>query len=643
MIKKALLFFIVFVFTLSFAQFYDVSLVRANDSIIQNMVYDDNSTSYKDNSIENPDADIRICAMAAGDLQNKYIALAYADGFDGDYIILTHFPAHITSVPPSLCVYATLEISSFRAWYPSIPYVFISNSPTDFSGASRWKLSRIRGWFNGNYTVNETRVGAVTNITVTDAIEDTSTSIVPDVDYLVVGLVRDDFTTMDTGITSPNDSIQLNADSATAAYKIFINGIGPDMPPHVEIITPEPITYQVGTIPFTYIMIDDDDIAACWYILDGVTVNMPACGPAYILNVGQGTHILTLYANDTTGNTGSDSVTFTVSEITPPGPPGGGPPGTPFYPHVPPPPPFEYFSIIPEEIYVIVDYPEEGVADFEVFSTIPLGNVQCFVKSDFENYTTVDVGSVIPANGTIKGTITVNMPPIDILDYNKGTEGLLQCVGETEFPSLLSSTVANVHLILHKPEFTVENETLDIIVGEEMEGMIAFNNTGPFNATAINITAEFAGAYSALVEIKSVTQYLEHWEKGYVEFTVRIPYDFEPGNYIIPIDIYENGRFMGRGVITLQVLSKPPLPPFICIVPDLWWTILILLLGIITSTWVFHRKAQELKETMPRIPKKKDLEYYWKYYRKPIIYAALTMLVFVVIWAIVVLMLAKCE
>jgi len=654
MIKRAVFFFIAFALTVSFAQYYDLAIVRANDSAVQNLVYDDPSFSYKDNSMENPDANLRICALAAGDLQNRYVALAYADGSDGDYIIVTHFPAHITTVPPSLCVYVGLEISSFRAWYPSIPYVFISTSPTDFSAAERWKLSRLRGWMIGNYTINTTQAGSLVNITVTDALEDMGAPIVPDVNYLVIGLVRDDFTTMDTAISSINDSVLLTADSPSAQYKIFINGIGPDIPPYVEIITPQPTTYSVGTIPFTYIMFDDDDITACWYILDGVRTDMPACGPAYVLSVAQGSHTLTLYANDTTGNTGSDSVSFTVGQVTPPAPPGGGPPGTPFYqyPYVPPPPPPAYFTIMPENIYIIIDYPHEGAADFEVFSTVALENVSCFVRSDFAEYTTVDIAEVIPANGTIKGTVTVSMTPEEILDYDQGMEGVMQCVGQRD-PTLISSTVANVYLIIHRPSVTVDNVTMDVFlveeveriiyIGEELEGIMGFNNTGQFNATAINITAEFKGAYSRLIEIKDVTNYLEHGKRGYVEFTVSVPSDFATGNYTIPLDIYENGRFMGRGYLYLNVLPGPPLP-LVCIVPDLIWTLLILLLGLIASAYMFRRKAEELKERMPPKPAdRRDFEYYWKYYRKPLAYAMLTMLVFVVIWAIIMLLLAQCQ
>jgi len=630
---KRYIFFLLLV-SFSFAQFYDIALVRANDTtVIQNLVYDDNSTSYKDNSLENPDVSLRICALNAADLQDKYVALVYADGFDGDYLEVDHAPIQVTSVPISLCVFVPIDINSFEAWYPSIPYVFISDTP-DLSGASRWKLSRLRGWFIGNYTLVENRVGAVTTINVTDAIEDTSTSIVPDVDFLVVGLVRDDFTTMDTGITSLGDPITLNADSATAQYRIFINGIGPDMPPYVEIITPEPITYDSGTIPFTYLLIDDDEIDKCWYILDGVTVNMPVCGPAYILNVGQGTHVLTLFANDSSGNIGSDSVTFQVGAAPAP-PPGGGPPGVPYQPPIIPPPPFLYFAVIPDDIYVIIDYPEEGTSEFMVTSTIYLEEVTCFVKGDFSEYATVELeDDKIYEDGTIHGNITVSMPPTVILDYNKSMLGLLQCTGKTD-PTLVSSSFANVHLIINRPDFEAEDEVIEVMVGEEKEGVIPFFNIGK-NTTTINTTVEFIGAYSTLVTVTDITQGVKTNEMGLIGFKVDVPKYFDTGVYRVPFIIYESGRPLGEGNLYINVIGPPAV---ICYIPDLLWTLLILIIGLLVSIYVFRRKLRERMKKIPLAQRKKDR---WKLYRGPLGQAALTMLVFIVVWAIVVMLLAKC-
>jgi hypothetical protein len=322
---------------LSYAQSYQVSLVRANDSNVSSLVYDDDSTSYKDNSMENPDMLFRICAPV-DPLLGKYAALAYADGQDGDYLIVTHAAVLIDAVDIANCAEVPLEIHSFRAWYPSIPYVFISDTP-NLAGASRTKLSRLRGWFIGNYTTTLVQVGNEVNVTVTGATEDGGASIVPDVDYLVIGLVRPDYTTMDTIISSPNNLVTLNSDGGN--YSLFINGIGPDLPPYVHIITPEDgMTYDTGTLPFNYTITDDDDIASCYYVLDGVTFPMAVCGIPYILDLGSGEHTLTLYATDSTNQTSSDSVTFTIGGAVSPPSGGGGGTHVPYYnvTHPPTPP-----------------------------------------------------------------------------------------------------------------------------------------------------------------------------------------------------------------------------------------------------------------------------------------------------------------
>ncbi len=413
-------------------------------------------------------------------------------------------------------------------------------------------------------------------------------------------------------------------------YYFYIYAAG--LPPYVEIITPEPITYDTGTIPFTYIMYDDTGIDSCWYILDGTLVNMPVCGPAYILNVGQGTHTLFLYANDTTGNVSSDNVTFRVS-ITPPSPGAGGPPGTPYWPHVPPPIP-PYFST-QENIYVTVDYPQEGVTHFNLTSTVALYSISCFVKGDFEEYTTVEITDILPANGTIFGTITVDMPPNDILDYDKSDRGVMQCVGSIS-ETLTASTVANVFLVLHRPWFEPEEVTLDIFLGEQKEGIIPFLNVGEYNSSAINVSIEFEGAYSPLVRLTDNTKAFQYDEMGLIYFLATIPEDFGIGLYRIPFTIYENGRPRGEGTLVLNV-KQPPV--FICTVMDLLWTLLIILIGIIVSVYLFRRKLRENMEKMSVQERKEDK---WKLYRKPLAYAVVTMLLAVVIWWIAASMFLKC-
>ncbi|MFH1222019.1 MAG: hypothetical protein V1492_02950 [Candidatus Micrarchaeota archaeon] len=643
---RLLAFFLIFAMAASFAQYYDISVVRANDSTaITGLVYDNNATAYKDNGLENPDAKLRICANSSSVLLNRYVILAYADGFDGDYIQLTHFPVKITNVTPSFCAYVPLEISSFRAWYPSIPYVFISTS-LDMSAASRWKLTRLTGWFIGNYTVNRTQIGNQVNITVTNATDDLGAEIVPDVEYLVVGLVRSDFTTMDTAISSPQNVSTLLADSATANYSVFINGIGPNIPPYVRIITPENgKEYAVTTIPFTYIMIDDDGIANCWYVLDSKRTDLPVCGPAYILTgLRDGTHHLALYANDSSGNIASDSVTFKVKTKppTPPTPGGGGGTGIPIYQEVPIVPPSEKLFILnPENIFIILDYPKEGTAAFNLTSTVHLDDVYCYVKSDFENYTRIKLEkTTIEINETIRGNITVSMQPLEIFDYNKGLDGYIQCIGHMS-PELLASTIGNVYLTINKPEIAIDNVTnvLPIVAGNSTEKELAVQNIGPGNTTAINLTAVFT-RYQFLFRNVEITQQLKQDEYGVMRFIVSIPKDMPEGDYYAPIIIYENGRQVGQGYLRVHVIKPEVPPPPTCNWPDLGWTVIILLVGIVLSALAYGwRKNKQEKE----LKMQKNAGSWFERNKMPLAYAGLVMAFFLLVWLLVFLYFLKCE
>ncbi len=221
--------FALLLLSLAFAQSYDVAMVRANDSAITSMVYDNSSASYADNSIANPDAMLSICSQGGAPLLNQWVALAYADGLDGDYIPVQHAPVQVASVNASNCTIVPLEISSFLAWYPSIPYVFIAPAP-GLAGATRWTLSTA-DWFVGAYGVSSSQVGSVVNVTVTGVADDQGHAIVPVVPYLVIGLVRPNSTTMDSAIASPGQTVSLTSDGGN--YTIFVNGIGPAAPPPV--------------------------------------------------------------------------------------------------------------------------------------------------------------------------------------------------------------------------------------------------------------------------------------------------------------------------------------------------------------------------------------------------------------------------
>lgn len=584
--KEALLLLVVF--SLSFAQYYQFYIVRASDHSTMNLVYDDylavggeeynGSFSYKDSSIENPDAQLRICALNAADLQDKWVSLAYADGTNpGGYIEITHYPVQITDVPPSLCAYVPLEISSFKAWYPSIPFLFIGNT-TDLDSAERIKILPSRGWLVGNYTIASTQAGNQVTVDVTSAVDDNGAAIIPDVNFLVVGLMEDGtLVTTDTAITSIGDPVNLSLGAYTGPYYIHINGIGPgQFGPNVTIITPEPTTYASNNLPFTYTITSYYDLDSCWYVLDSQTVAMPDCTIPYILNVADGTHTLTLYANDTEGQVGSDSVTFRVE--TQGGGGGGGGGGGPHIPQpeVPPviPPAYDYFSLNPEDIWITIDYPWAGNSNFFLYSKYALVDVYCSVKGDFAKYSTIELFSdEIQEGDTIDGTITVEIPPEILIDYKGSREGLIQCFGRsTVNSSLILSTSANVYLIINTPLVTVENITIEnvtvgIYPGQILNETILMNNTGAGNSSTYALSVQFEGEHAKLISIQRLPGMIGHWQKGELYTVVNIPYDFPVGVYEVPLTVYENGKPIGNGHVTIKVKETYFLPEALCAFP----------------------------------------------------------------------------
>jgi len=100
-----------------------------------------------------------------------------------------------------------------------------------------------------------------------------------------------------------------------------------ETPPAVTIISPKSITYKTYTsstsVPLTYKMDEPTDWEG--YSLDG-TANVTLDGNITLMNLRLGSHDLLIYANDTSGNMGHSSVSFTVEKQTIPKPKPNWPP-----------------------------------------------------------------------------------------------------------------------------------------------------------------------------------------------------------------------------------------------------------------------------------------------------------------------------
>ncbi len=182
--------------------------------------YDDNTTSYADISIENPDVLLELCADTATELLNKYVTWNYKV-LDKN-ISVSIMPAQITAVNASNCTTVNVDLSRGKAYYPAVLSVAISDS-SSMSSASFYDLTIATGFLNGNYTFNLSDNGhSQVNLTITQVLNDLLNPMITDYDYIIVGLLENGVL-MESHITSINDVVTFNKYGNN--YTFNINGL----------------------------------------------------------------------------------------------------------------------------------------------------------------------------------------------------------------------------------------------------------------------------------------------------------------------------------------------------------------------------------------------------------------------------------
>ena len=105
-----------------------------------------------------------------------------------------------------------------------------------------------------------------------------------------------------------------NGNPATTDWSFTVDTIAPV----VNIISPENITYMVDTVDLNCTATDPNNVSVVWYSLDGganVTINATdeQWYNTTLTDLATGLlHCITVYANDTAGNIGSDSKCFNI-------------------------------------------------------------------------------------------------------------------------------------------------------------------------------------------------------------------------------------------------------------------------------------------------------------------------------------------
>jgi len=144
----------IFVFLLLFFQCafsINISLVYINESLA-NLTYDRvneslGSFSYKDNSIKNPNVYLKVCGLNESYLHN-FLDLLYSS--ESGNITLSVLSAKPQIYYVSDCILIDIDISSFKALYPAIPFaaIYSINSTNE---TERIYLEKLNQSFKGSY------------------------------------------------------------------------------------------------------------------------------------------------------------------------------------------------------------------------------------------------------------------------------------------------------------------------------------------------------------------------------------------------------------------------------------------------------------------------------------------------------------
>ena len=208
----------------------NASLVNSTGGPVS-LTYDPASASYADSG-PNPNTFLRLCDPGGlpGGLNGTYAGLLYKVG-DSYKLVSTPLGGpfgdlmYVNAPGPGSCVDLDVQVSSFRAFYPSWPVVVVSSDSYVSLDDTFLNLSNTTGWMNGSFTVTKHVSGSTVAVNVTAAKSQNGTDILVDQDYLVIGIRNSTGSILDSGITSINNSINLSRGSYTGALDVIVNGI----------------------------------------------------------------------------------------------------------------------------------------------------------------------------------------------------------------------------------------------------------------------------------------------------------------------------------------------------------------------------------------------------------------------------------
>ncbi|MEM4366544.1 MAG: CARDB domain-containing protein [Candidatus Anstonellales archaeon] len=125
-------------------------------------------------------------------------------------------------------------------------------------------------------------------------------------------LTADDFLPTNSSLLSGNWTVIVFRSNNNAEISRAYFLLGDFNRPTLTIQSPSNTTYNYSTLDLNY-TVYDSNLDSCWYSIDNsANITLPSCQNTTIGPLTNGQHNITVYANDTAGNTNSSTVWFTV-------------------------------------------------------------------------------------------------------------------------------------------------------------------------------------------------------------------------------------------------------------------------------------------------------------------------------------------
>ncbi len=228
--KKFLPLLTIFFIIFSLAHAINFELVYYNGTVAKSLLYDydintsNGSFSYKDNSIRNPNIYAKICDINSSYL-NSYVDLLYASESGNLTLSILSLLPQIYSIDNTTnCSSVDIDISSFRALYPAIPFAALYEKVNN-SFQLVWIKKLENFSLNGSYLlgVDIDDVQGKTFLKIVNITDDRNVSITKSAKFVIFSIVSNNRSVAEK-ISKPFTRVEFNY-MFQGNETVFVNGL----------------------------------------------------------------------------------------------------------------------------------------------------------------------------------------------------------------------------------------------------------------------------------------------------------------------------------------------------------------------------------------------------------------------------------